>query len=79
MIGKIFGAFAGSKLAKSTRGIGGPGGAMLGMGAAAIAKRASLPALIAISAGGYFVNKRMDKKAAAETAPETQPTKAEFK
>jgi len=79
MIGKIIGAFAGSKLAKSTRGIGGPGGAMLGMGAVAIAKRASLPALIAISAGGYFVKKRMDKKAAAETAPETQPTKAEFK
>lgn len=71
MIGKIFGAFAGSKLAKSTRGIGGPGGAILGVGAAAIARRVSLPALVAISAGGYFMKKRIDKKTAAETAPET--------
>jgi hypothetical protein len=73
MFGKIIGAVAGSKLAESTRGIGGPGGALLGIGAATIAKRLSLPALIAVSAGGYFVKKRLDKKRAAEPTPKAPP------
>lgn len=68
MFSKIIGAIAGSKIAESTRGIGGPGGAVLGIGAATIAKRLSIPALIAISAGGYFVKKHLDKKEAAEAA-----------
>lgn len=73
MFGKIIGAVAGSKIAQSTRGIGGPGGAALGIGAAAIAKRVSLPALIAISAGGYFAKKYWDKKEAAAITPKKPP------
>ena len=73
MFGKIIGAVAGSKIAEHTRGIGGPGGAALGIGAATIAKRLSIPALIALSAGGYFAKKYLDKKDDAETTPPTPP------
>ena len=73
MFGKIIGAVAGSKIAQSTRGIGGPGGAALGIGAAAIAKRLSIPALIALSAGGYFAKKHFDKKHAASEAANKPP------
>ncbi|WP_128891916.1 hypothetical protein [Erythrobacter sp. HKB08] len=70
MIGKLIGAFAGSKLASSTTGtVGGPMGAALGVGAATIAKRLSLPALVAITAGGYFAKRYMDKKKQEETTP----------
>jgi hypothetical protein len=62
MIGKILGAVAGSQLAKSTRGLGGTSGAILGVGAAALAKRASLPVLIAVSAGGYLLKRHLEKR-----------------
>ena len=73
MFGKIIGAIAGSKIAESTRGIGGPGGAALGIGAATIAKRLSIPALLAITAGGYVAKKYWTKKDAADPAPKTPP------
>ncbi|WP_202391615.1 hypothetical protein [Pontixanthobacter luteolus] len=62
MFGKIIGGFAGSKIAKSTSGIGGATGTLLGVGAATIAKRLSIPALVAVTAGGYLVKKYMDRK-----------------
>lgn len=62
MFGKIIGAIAGSKLAENARGIGGTKGAALGWGAATIAKRLSIPALVAITAGGYFAKKYLDKR-----------------
>jgi len=73
MFSKIIGAIAGSKLSQNVSGIGGPGGAALGVGAATIAKRLSIPALIAISAGGYFAKKHFDKKEAEKTATKTPP------
>ncbi len=73
MFSKIIGAIAGSKIAENVRGIGGPGGAVLGVGAATIAKRLSIPALIAISVGGYFAKKHFEKKEAAKTATKTPP------
>jgi hypothetical protein len=69
MIGKIIGAIAGSKMAEHTRGLGGPTGAALGVGAAAIARRLSLPALVAITAGGYLAKKYSEKKEAEKAAP----------
>lgn len=39
MIGKILGAIAGERAAKHVRGLGGPGGALLGAGAAALIRR----------------------------------------
>ncbi|MEZ5743646.1 MAG: hypothetical protein R3D89_07945 [Sphingomonadaceae bacterium] len=73
MIGKIIGAFAGSKLANSTsKGLGGPMGAAAGVAVATAAKRLSLPALVAITAGGWLVKKALDRKASDE-ATEAQP------
>lgn len=68
MIGKIIGAIAGSKLAENSRSIGGPAGALLGVGAATLARRMSLPVLIAASVGGYLIKKRMDRKQAGTKA-----------
>lgn len=73
MFGKVIGAVVGSKIAKSAGGIGGPGGAILGLGAATLAKRMSLPVMIALGAGGYFLKKRQEKKTAAEPATNTPP------
>lgn len=74
MFGKIVGAFAGSKLAQGARGVGGPTGAALGMGAAMVAKRLSLPALVAVTVGGYFAKKYFDKQETVTADPATPPT-----
>ena len=75
MIGKILGAVAGSQIAKGSTAIGGTGGALLGAGAATLLRRASLPAMIAITAGGYFLNKHLEKrKAEADAMPQSQPS-----
>ena len=41
MLGKIIGGIAGAKAANHVRGINEPGGALLGIGAAALARRLS--------------------------------------
>lgn len=61
MIGKMIGAFVGSKAAQHSRSLEGPTGAVLGVLAPAILRRVSLPAMIAIGAGGYLVKKMIDK------------------
>ena len=66
MIGKMIGAFAGSKLAKNTSGLGGSTGAVIGIGAMALAKRMSLPVLVAVTAGSYFAKKYFDEQDGAE-------------
>lgn len=71
MIGKIIGAIAGSKAAESTSAIGGTTGAILGVGAATIARRLSLPTLAAITVGGYLWKRHQDKKAPASPATAT--------
>ncbi|MEZ5680387.1 MAG: hypothetical protein R3E14_03735 [Erythrobacter sp.] len=77
MFGKIIGAFVGDKIAKQTSGIGGASGAALGVIAATAIRRLSLPAMIALGAGGYAVKKVMEKrereKAAGSEANEPQP------
>jgi hypothetical protein len=62
MIGKIIGGIAGAKAADHMRGVGGTGGALLGIGAATLAKRLSLPAMLAIAAGGYAFKRYKDKQ-----------------
>ena len=78
MIGKIIGAYAGDKLAKQTSGIGGAGGAALGVIAAAALRRLSLPAMLALGVGGSVAKKVFDKKQAedVDAAPATKPAKS---
>jgi len=62
MIGKIIGAIAGNRAAKHVSGISGPGGAVLGVGAAALARRLGTAGLIAAGVGGYFLKRHLDKR-----------------
>ena len=71
MIGKIIGAYAGDKLAKQTSGIGGAGGAALGVIAAGVLRRMSLPAMIALGAGGYVAKKLYERNEAKKVPTQT--------
>lgn len=63
MLGKIVGAVAGAKMAKSTPGgLGGAGGALIGAGTASVVRRLGPVGLIAALAGGYFLKRRHDAK-----------------
>ncbi len=73
MIGKIIGAVAGSKIAEHTSGVSGPFGAAAGILPATALRRLSLPVLIGLTAGGYFVKKAMDKKSAGAGTGYTSP------
>lgn len=66
MIGKAIGAFVGDKLAKQTSGVGGASGAVMGVVAASVLRRLSLPAILALSAGGYLA-KKMGKNGQARS------------
>lgn len=58
MFGKLAGAWLGSRIA---RGNSGARGAILGYGAAALARR-SVPALAAVALGGWAFNKWRDRR-----------------
>lgn len=65
MIGKMIGAIVGGKIAEKTRGVSGPTGALIGAAIPAIPAviaRMSLPAMLAVGVGGYFVKKHLDRK-----------------
>lgn len=62
MLGKILGAVVGERLAQHTTKIGGPGGALLGAGAASVVRRLGPAGLIAAAVGGYVLKKHFDKK-----------------
>ena len=66
MIGKILGAVLGAQAAEHTSKVGGAGGAVLGV-AAAVLRRMSIPAMLALGAGGYAYKKWSEKRD-AETA-----------
>jgi hypothetical protein len=78
MIGKLIGAAAGAQAAKHTAKIGGTGGAVLGALAVPLVRRMSLPALLALGAGGYAYKKWSDRReadAAKRKSFETPPNK----
>jgi hypothetical protein len=75
MFGKILGGIVGAKAADHVSGVGGTGGALLGVGAAALAKRLGPVGLIAALAGGYAFKRYRDRKAKpAEAQPKTRPS-----
>lgn len=77
MFGKILGGIAGAKAADHVSGIGGTGGALLGVGAAALVKRLGPVGLIAALAGGYAFKRYQDKQAKrAPAKPKVKPSAA---
>jgi hypothetical protein len=77
MIGKIIGGVIGARMAKrEPGGLGGPGGAMLGIGAAALARRLSLPTMLAIAAGGYAFKRYQDRQPKRPRRPKVRPSAA---
>ena len=65
MIGKLLGAWMGNKIAGEHEGAK---GAILGYGAASLAKR-SVPAVAALAVGGWAFKKWRDKRRSSETYP----------
>ena len=80
MFGKILGGVVGAKAADHVSGIGGTGGALLGIGTAALVKRLGPVGLIAALAGGYAFKRykdKQDKRAKRTTArPKVRPSAA---
>jgi len=74
MLGKLAGAWLGEKLAGPNRGAG---GAILGYGAAALARR-SVPALAAIALGGWAFRKWRERRARRSPAypPDAVPNRS---
>lgn len=69
MLGKILAGVAGARAAKDSGGSG-AGGALLGVAGATLLRRLSLPALIALTAGGYALKKWGDRhEGASDPAP----------
>lgn len=62
MLGKIIGAVAGKKVAEQTGAVGGTSGALLGVGAAALARRLGPVGLVAAAAGGYAIKRYLEKR-----------------
>ncbi|MXO59917.1 hypothetical protein GRI89_10235 [Altererythrobacter salegens] len=76
MIGKIIGAILGKQVADHSASISGPTGAILGAVSGTVLRRASLPALIGLAAGGYALKKykdRRDRETAKRKSFETPP------
>lgn len=65
MLGKLFGAWVGEKVAGRNSGAK---GAILGYGAASLARR-SVPTLAALAVGGWALNKWRDKRRAHASYP----------
>ena len=63
MIGKLIGAVAGAKATEHVKGVGGAGGALLGMAAPMVLRRLGPMGLIAAAVGGYAYKRYADKQA----------------
>jgi len=74
MIGKILGAAIGAKAADHVRGVNEPGGALLGVAAAGLARRFGLMGILAAAAGGYAINRYNEKRKTREH--KAKPTRA---
>ena len=70
MLGKLAGAFLGEKIAGTNQGAK---GAILGYGAAALARR-SVPALAAVALGGWAFKKWREKRRSASYSSDAPPS-----
>jgi hypothetical protein len=71
MIGKLIGAVVGAKAAEHARGVNGPGGAVLGAAAVALARRFGPMGMIAAAVGGYALKRYNEKQQAGRPPIET--------
>jgi len=62
MFGKLIGAVAGAKATEHVKGIGGAGGALLGMAAPMVLRRLGPMGLIAAAVGGYAYKRYSEKQ-----------------
>lgn len=62
MIGKIIGAIAGQRISQDVSGVGGTGGALLGVGAATVLRRLGPVGLVTAAVGGYALKKYYAKR-----------------
>jgi hypothetical protein len=80
MFGKIIGGIVGAKAASRISGVNEGGGALLGIGAAALARRLGPVGLIAAIAGGYAFKRYKDKQdkqdKRASARPKVRPSAA---
>lgn len=75
MIGKLIGAVAGAKATEHVRGVGGAGGALLGMAAPMVLRRLGPMGLIAAVVGGYAYKRYSDKQAMRSSRrPKVRPS-----
>jgi hypothetical protein len=74
MFGKIISGLAGAKAAEHISGVSEGGGALLGIGAAALVKRLGPLGLVAALAGGYAFKRYQDTQAKrAKARPKARP------
>lgn len=72
MLKNIVGAVVGSKLAPKSPATGSATGAMLASAVPFVLSRLSIPAMLAVGAGGYLLKRHFDKKTADKQPPEHQ-------
>lgn len=75
MLGKIIGAVVGRRVARHIDGIGGPGGALLGVGAATLLRRMGPAGLVAAAVGSYALKRHFDKREAEEAGTPRKPAR----
>jgi hypothetical protein len=75
MLGKVIGAVAGRRVAKSIGGINGPAGAILGVGAAALMRRMGPAGMVTATVGGWALKRYLDKHPPAGRDAVTSPVR----
>lgn len=68
MIKRLIGAVIGREAAKHTAAVGGTGGALLGVLAVSLIARLSIPAMLAVTAGGYIAKRVYAKRQGQQPA-----------
>jgi hypothetical protein len=73
MLGKLIGAIAGRRVSRHISGINGPGGAALGVAAAALMRRMGPMGMVAAAVGGWALKRHFEKQEAAAPRATSHP------